>query len=117
MPGRVHRDLDRRARPVTRLRTQDLPSVRQLASDLGVHWNTVARAYRRLADEGLLTVRHGRGAIASVGHRSRQRMSRAAVRSRLSDVVAAALVGGLSREEVVTAFEEALASFSERRRS
>ena len=27
----------------------ELPSVRQLAGDLGVHWNTVARAYRRLA--------------------------------------------------------------------
>jgi DNA-binding transcriptional regulator YhcF (GntR family) len=38
-----------------------LPSVRQLAGDLGVHWNTVARAYRRLQDEGLLTVGRGRG--------------------------------------------------------
>lgn len=38
-----------------------LPSVRQLAADLGIHWNTVARAYRRLADEGLLIVRRGRG--------------------------------------------------------
>lgn len=38
-----------------------LPSVRQLAADLGVHWNTVARAYRRLSDAGLLSVRRGRG--------------------------------------------------------
>ena len=38
-----------------------LPSVRQLAADLGIHWNTVARAYRRLRDEGLLSVRRGRG--------------------------------------------------------
>lgn len=37
-----------------------LPSVRQLAGDLGVHWNTVARAYRRLRDDGLLNVGRGR---------------------------------------------------------
>ena len=44
----------------------DLPSVRQLSADLGVHWNTVARAYRKLSDEGILTVRRGRGAVARV---------------------------------------------------
>jgi len=38
-----------------------LPSVRQLAADLSIHWNTVARAYRRLQDSGLLSVRRGRG--------------------------------------------------------
>ncbi|GMW03292.1 MAG: GntR family transcriptional regulator [Candidatus Hydrogenedentota bacterium] len=37
-----------------------LPSVRQLAADLGIHWNTVARAYRRMRDENLLVVGHGR---------------------------------------------------------
>jgi DNA-binding transcriptional regulator YhcF (GntR family) len=96
---------------------QDLPSVRQLAADLGVHWNTVARAYRRLADEGLLTVRRGRGAVAGTGQRPRQRVSRAALRSRLSDIVATGILGGLSREDIVAAFEEALASFGERKRS
>jgi DNA-binding transcriptional regulator YhcF (GntR family) len=41
-------------------RGDELPSVRQLAGDLGIHWNTVARAYRRLRDDGLLTVGRGR---------------------------------------------------------
>lgn len=36
-----------------------LPSTRRLASRLGVHRNTVAAANRRLADRGLLVVRHG----------------------------------------------------------
>ena len=39
-----------------------LPPVRQLALDLGVHFNTVAQAYRLLAEEGWLDVRQGRGA-------------------------------------------------------
>lgn len=42
-----------------------LPSVRQLASDLGVNLNTVATAYRELQGDGLLTVKHGAGAIVS----------------------------------------------------
>jgi GntR family transcriptional regulator len=39
-----------------------LPTVRQLAMDLGVHHNTVAEAYRLLAQEGWLDLRRGRGA-------------------------------------------------------
>jgi DNA-binding transcriptional regulator YhcF (GntR family) len=38
-----------------------LPSVRRLAVDLGVHFNTVADAYRTLANEGWLEISHGRG--------------------------------------------------------
>ena len=40
----------------------ELPSVRRIAMDLGVHFNTVAEAYRTLAVEGWLDLRHGRGA-------------------------------------------------------
>ena len=39
-----------------------LPSVRRLAMELGVHFNTVGEAYRQLAAEGWLDVRHGSGA-------------------------------------------------------
>jgi DNA-binding transcriptional regulator YhcF (GntR family) len=39
-----------------------LPSVRQLAMELGVHFNTVGEAYRQLDEEGWLDLRHGRGA-------------------------------------------------------
>ena len=39
----------------------ELPSVRQLASDLGINLNTVARAYRTLEESGLVTSVRGRG--------------------------------------------------------
>lgn len=42
-----------------------LPPVRQLAADLGVNLNTVAMAYRQLQSEGLITVKHGSGAVVS----------------------------------------------------
>jgi GntR family transcriptional regulator len=48
-----------------------LPSVRQVAADLGVNLNTVAIAYRQLQDEGFVTVRHGAGAVVS-SRRARQ---------------------------------------------
>lgn len=40
-----------------------LPPVRRVATDLAVHFNTVAEAYRQLAAEGWLDLRHGRGAV------------------------------------------------------
>lgn len=40
----------------------ELPSVRRVARDLGVHFNTVAESYRILAEEGWLDLRHGRSA-------------------------------------------------------
>lgn len=40
-----------------------LPPVRQVAVDLGVHFNTVAEAYRILAEEGWLDLKRRRGAM------------------------------------------------------
>ena len=40
-----------------------LPSVRRLAMDLGVHFNTVGEAYREIAAEGWLDLKHGRRAM------------------------------------------------------
>jgi GntR family transcriptional regulator len=42
-----------------------LPPVRQLAADLGVNLNTIAASYRELQEEGLITVKHGSGAVVS----------------------------------------------------
>lgn len=38
-----------------------LPTVRELASELRVNFNTVARAYRMLDDAGLISTQQGRG--------------------------------------------------------
>lgn len=38
-----------------------LPTVRQLASDLRVNFNTVARAYRMLDEAGIISTQQGRG--------------------------------------------------------
>jgi|KBSMisStaDraftv2_1062788.scaffolds.fasta_scaffold13102_7 GntR family transcriptional regulator len=40
-----------------------LPGVRELAMDLGVHFNTVAQSYRVLSGEGWLDLKRRRGAM------------------------------------------------------
>ncbi|HLI63938.1 MAG TPA: GntR family transcriptional regulator [Terriglobales bacterium] len=73
----------------------ELPSVRRMALDLGVHFNTVAEAYRLLAEEGWLELRHGRG--ATVVNRNTPAASAAQVadfRRRLRALTAEALAKG-----------------------
>jgi GntR family transcriptional regulator len=38
-----------------------LPTVRQMAADLRVNFNTIARAYRLLDEAGIISTQHGRG--------------------------------------------------------
>jgi GntR family transcriptional regulator len=44
---------------------EQLPPIRQLALDLGVNRNTVARAYKELNREGVISTRQGRGTFVS----------------------------------------------------
>ena len=77
---------------------QQLPTVRQLAVDLGVHHNTVAEAYRVLAEEGWLDLRRGRGAV--VLERQGPRPSpeaRQGFARRLEELVAKAIADGVPR--------------------
>lgn len=43
---------------------EQLPTIRELASDLDVNYNTVARAYRDLDREGVILTQRGRGTFA-----------------------------------------------------
>jgi DNA-binding transcriptional regulator YhcF (GntR family) len=78
-----------------------LPPVRQLAADLGVHFNTVAEAYRLLAEEGWLELRRGRG--ATVVDRKTPRANSAAVDGfsrRLRQLIAEVRAGGVSPKAI-----------------
>lgn len=47
---------------------EQLPTVRQLAAELVINPNTVARAYRELEHDGLLEAVPGRGSFVTYGH-------------------------------------------------
>ncbi|KAA3646533.1 MAG: GntR family transcriptional regulator [Chloroflexi bacterium] len=49
-----------------------LPTVRQLAADLRVNFNTVARAYRQLDDDGIISTQHGRGTFILEPHSQKE---------------------------------------------
>jgi len=82
-----------------------LPSVRQLAMDLGVHHNTVAGAYRQLAEEGWLDLRRGRGATVIERPAPAPTLrAEAEFRRRLDEVVVKALAEGVPAGVVVRGF-------------
>jgi GntR family transcriptional regulator len=86
-----------------------LPSVRQLATDLAVNPNTIARAYMDLEFEGIIYKRQGAGTfVSSQG----VEMSKNARRRVLGDLIEKALVEGvnlgLSEDELREAFDDVL---------
>jgi GntR family transcriptional regulator len=87
---------------------EQLPTVRQLALDLGVHHNTVAEAYRQLAAEGWLDLRRRRGAI--ILDRPTPASSPEAVADfarRLEELIAKAIGAGVPRERIAAELETA----------
>jgi len=104
---------------VGRLAPEDpLPSVRQLATDLRVNPNTVARAYLDLEIEGVIYKRQGHGTFVSgqgVGMSKRER--RKAVGQHLEKALVEGVHLGLDEDEMREAFDAALEKIMSARRS
>lgn len=86
-----------------------VPSVRELARELTINPNTVARAYRQLQDDEVLESVRGTGLVVSTGARktclaARQRL----IRARLRDVLLEAHHGGLDAEQIESLFQTEL---------
>ena len=79
-----------------------LPPVRRLALDLGVHFNTVAEAYRTLADEGWLEIakRSGATVIARKTPRAPSAETSETFQRRLQELVAEVHARGFAPERI-----------------
>jgi len=95
---------------VGRLQPEDpLPSVRQLATELRVNPNTVARAYLDLEIEGVIYKRQGHGTFVSgQGVEMSKRERRRAVGRHLEKAVVEGVQLGLDEDEMREAFDAAL---------
>jgi GntR family transcriptional regulator len=83
-----------------------LPSLRQVAGDLGVNFNTIATAYRQLQDEGFVSVRHGAGAV--VASRSSRDVPTGTLRKGLRGTLADLMLAGFTDRQIVVAVREEL---------
>ncbi len=88
---------------------QMIPSVRQLAQQLAINPNTIARAYTQLQTELVIEPLRGRGMVVRKDaftrcSKARQTLLAASLRG----VLAECLQSGLTREELVELFETEL---------
>lgn len=88
-----------------------VPSVRELARELAINPNTVARAYRQLQDDGVLEQVRGTGlAVASTANRHCRAERVKLIRARTRLVLEEALQSGLGAEDIEGLVREELAA-------
>lgn len=78
-----------------------MPSVRQLASDLGINANTVQKAYQLLETEGILYSLPARGSFVSDSKELLLEERKKEIYARLDSTVKEAAEFGISQEDIV----------------
>jgi GntR family transcriptional regulator len=79
-----------------------LPSVRSLATQLGIHFNTAAEAYRELAEEGWIELNHGKRAVVRAFRSvpKLQAVEADSLRQRLRHLVAEMRLKGIAADTI-----------------
>ena len=86
-----------------------LPTVRQLAGDLSLNRNTIARAYRILEDQGVILTAGRKGTFVRQGASQEVVKARSSRAERLMRrAIKALLVDGMTRKEIADIFNAAL---------
>lgn len=87
-----------------------LPTVRQLASELRVNFNTIARAYRLLDEAGLISTQRGRGTylLEHDERRSEEAIRKETIEEQLEKTIQSLVRRGYSKEEIQRTIESIL---------
>jgi GntR family transcriptional regulator len=92
-----------------------LPTIRELAADLRVNYNTIARVYLDLDRDGVISTQRGRGTFVA-GVPDEEQMARVR-QAKLNSIVRSALdeaqALGYAPGEIATAFEDELSRWRE----
>jgi len=85
-----------------------LPTMRQLATELRVNFNTIARAYHLLDEAGLISTQHGRGTFVwdQPSEETAQQIRHHGLQDLIHQTLEEAKRLGYSYEEIITAFEK-----------
>ena len=86
---------------------EKLPSVRNLAKELGINPNTIQKAYTILESEGVILTLPGRGSVVLSETEDLRQKQLAKMEEKLSVIAAEAHNTGVAAEEFVTAAHRA----------
>jgi GntR family transcriptional regulator len=93
-----------------------LPTIRDLAQELILNPNTVARAYRDLEEQGFIYTRKGKGSYVTDNSEAIIQNEQAAILNKIFDRVLEEANGfGLAPEEIRKVFEQRLAAAIEKK--
>ena len=97
---------------------EQLPTVRQLAVDLNVNYNTVARAYLELEHLGLVNTLRGKGTfVADREVPEDELIRRAKLRGLVTDLLSNAAEFGLSHQEILDELSDRISARQEEEKS
>lgn len=88
-----------------------LPSVRQMAEDIGINLHTVNKAYARLKTEGYVTLDRRKGAVINLTFRHSREEIKAKLKEELRTVMAEAYCKKVSKEEISELVNEIYSKF------
>ena len=80
---------------------ESLPSVRQMAEDIGINLHTVNKGYNLLKDEGFVTIDRRKGAIVNQIPIKKNDKSLSILNDELSNIIAEAYCFGISKDDFI----------------
>lgn len=86
-----------------------LPTVRSLAVDLGVNYNTIHKVYQDLETDGLINSGRGRRSIIADIDREALNLPESPIDAVVEELARVARESGITKRDVLTRVEEALA--------
>ena len=79
-----------------------LPSVRSLASEIGINLHTVSKAYRMLKDEGIIVINRGKGVKVSEDVlKNRSSSYKAVLEEKILKLISEGICNGIKEEEFI----------------
>ena len=79
---------------------EQLPSIRQMAEDLGVNLHTINKAYNQLKADGLLRIDRRKGAVVNSLTQEATPQQKEELLQKLKPILAKAICFGLSKNEI-----------------
>ena len=92
----------------------ELPSVRNLADEVGVNMHTVNKAYNLLKDDGYIRIDRRRGAIVSLNLKASEERFNEEFKYNLEYYMAQCFNRGISKEEIIKNIEDTFKQFQRR---